>query len=236
MFDLAPPMVGDYPLPVKEPPPTEKLPASTAPIPGKVQLMTGGVPANVRPTTYTPPVVMSGQKPNNTAIKAGWACLLLGFILACIPGFGMLMWLLWFAPMGIAVLMGLIGMATGRVMGGIVLCLASVTLAPVAYFVVPLLSAAIAGPHSEKQEPESPSSAPSDVTPSPAVEVETSESGVWTDIEGRKMQAKLLDVKRDENRKLIARFEKEDGKIYSFPVDQLLPEDKERALKKLEKD
>ncbi len=191
---------------------------------------------------------MGSQKPNNTAIKAGWVCLLLGFIMACIPGFGMLMWFLWFAPMGIALLMGLIGMATGRVMGGIVLCLASVTLAPVAYFVVPLLSAAIASPHSEKQEPESPLSAPSEVklppdeskpqdqTPSPPVEVKTSESWVWTDLEGREMRAKLLDVKRDDARKIVARFEKADGKIYTLPVDRLSPDDRERALEKLGKD
>ena len=107
---------------------------------------------------------------------------------------------------------------------------------------------AIAGPHSEKQEPESPSSAPSEVklppaelkapdqAPLPAVEVKTSERGVWTDLDGREMQAKLLDVKRDETRKLVARFEKSDGKIYTFPVDQLVPEDKERALKMLDRD
>lgn len=141
---------------MKEPPPTEKLPSSAAPIPGKVRLRSGGIPANVRPVAYTPPVVMSGQQQNNTAIKAGWICLLLGFILACIPGFGMLMWFLWFAPMGIALLMGVIGMATGRVMGGIVLCLASVTLAPVAYFIVPLLSGAILGHPPENREIDSP--------------------------------------------------------------------------------
>jgi hypothetical protein len=68
------------------------------------------------------------------------------------------------------------------------------------------------------------------------VEVKTSESWVWTDIQGRKMQAKLLDVKRDDDRKLVARFEKGDGKTYTIPVDQLATEDRKRALKKLGKD
>jgi hypothetical protein len=67
----------------------------------------------------------------------------------------------------------------------------------------------------------------------PVENAEANASGTWTDLDGRKMQGKLLDVKRDEDRKLVARFEKSDGKIYSFPVDQLVPEDKERALKKM---
>ncbi len=106
----------------------------------------------------------------------------------------------------------------------------------------------IAGPHSENQGSEAPPSAPSEVQlppgeveprdqpPPPAVEVKTSESWVWTDIQGRKMQAKLLDVKRDDDRKLVARFEKGDGKTYTIPVDQLATEDRKRALKKLGKD
>jgi hypothetical protein len=45
-----------------------------------------------------------------------------------------------------------------------------------------------------------------------------------------------MGVERDGDRKLVARFEKEDGKIYAFPVDQLVPEDKERASKMLDKE
>lgn len=78
---------------------------------------------------------------------------------------------------------------------------------------------------------------PEGFTPSPpAVEVEASESGIWTDLEGRTMGATLLDVTRGEDRKLVARFKKTDGSVYTFPVDRLAPDDRARAESKIAKD
>jgi hypothetical protein len=119
--------------------PLDKRIAESAPI--TIKLREGGIPANLRPMEYRPPVVtLVPATSTNTAIKAGWICLALGFGLACIPGVGLLIFLIGLAPIGIAFLMGVVGMATGRIAAGIFLCLASVTLAPVAYLLVPLLT------------------------------------------------------------------------------------------------
>jgi len=93
---------------------------------------------------YRPPITLQAAPAStNTAIKAGWTCLIIGFLVACIPGLGMAVWLVGVVPIGIALIMGIIGMATGKIAEGILLCLASVTLAPAAYLIVPLLSGSL---------------------------------------------------------------------------------------------
>jgi hypothetical protein len=120
--------------------PLDKRIAESAPS-TKIKLREGGIPANLRPVEYRPPVVhLVPASSRNTSIKAGWICLALGFAVACIPGVGLLIFLIGLAPIGIAFVMGIIGMATGRIADGIFLCVASVTIAPVAYFLVPLLT------------------------------------------------------------------------------------------------
>lgn len=237
LFPLLPPRGSCQSCRVKEPPPTEKLPINA---PGKVKLRSGGIPANVRPIEYhphaaaTPPVAV--QK--STAIRAGWILLLVGLFLACIPILGFVSWLIGYPLCFAALILGCLGAANGRPLAGVALIVASITAAPVALFVAPFVSTAIAAAASGPASP-----APAEIKEDsddagihPVENVEVDPSGTWTDLDGRKMHAKLLDVKRDENRKLVARFEKEDGKIYSFPVDELVPEDRNRALEKLNKD
>jgi hypothetical protein len=142
---------------VKEPPPTEKLPVNE---PGKVKLRSGGIPANLRPVEYHPhpaatlPVAV--QK--STAIRAGWILLLIGVVLACIPLLGFVSWLIGYPLCFAALILGCLGAANGRPLAGVVLILASITAAPVALFVAPFVSTAIASKASESASPVPPES------------------------------------------------------------------------------
>ena len=129
---------------MKEPPPTEKLPSSAAPIPGKVRLRLGGIPANVQPVEYRPQAAVAVPVQKSTAIRAGWVLLLVGLVLACIPLLGFVSWLIGYPLCFAALILGCLGAANGRPLAGVVLILASITAAPVALFVAPFVSLAMA--------------------------------------------------------------------------------------------
>jgi hypothetical protein len=85
--------------------PLDKRIAESAPI--TIKLREGGIPANLRPMEYRPPVVtLVPATSTNTAIKAGWICLALGFGLACIPGVGLLIFLIGLAPIRVSLRLG----------------------------------------------------------------------------------------------------------------------------------
>ena len=193
-FPLPSPRGSCEPSRVKEPPPTDKLPSPDAPIPGKVRLRSGGIPANVRPVEYRPhaPAPLPVQK--STAIRAGWILLLVGLVLACIPLLGFVSWLIGYPLCFAALILGCIGAASGRPVAGVVLILASITAAPVALFVAPFVSTMIAANASAPNPPATEGiKEDSNTVGLPPVESAGADaSGTWTDVEGREMQAKLL--------------------------------------------
>jgi len=85
----------------------------------------------------------------NKAISAGWWVLIFGFVVACIPLLGMLAWFLGAFLCLAAFILAIIGMANGRIGGGIFLLCGALIGAPLAYVVTPLISMAIFGKAAE---------------------------------------------------------------------------------------
>ena len=155
LFPLFPSGKSCQPCRVKEPPPTEKLPAS---VPGKVKLRSGGIPANLRPVEYHPHPTAAIPSQKSTAIRAGWILLLVGLVLACIPLLGFVSWVIGYPLCFAALILGCLGAANGRPWAGDALILASITAAPLALFVAPFVSTFIAAQASESTAPAPPES------------------------------------------------------------------------------
>jgi hypothetical protein len=109
------------------------------------------VASEVIPPPSGEPVARGG------AIKAGWVLLLIGLVLACIPVLGFVSWLIGYPLCFAAFILGCLGAANGRAGAGVVLILASITAAPLAIFVAPILTTFIAsslsGPPAGAAEP-----------------------------------------------------------------------------------
>jgi len=64
---------------------------------------------------------------------------MVGLLVACIPGLGFLMWFIG-APICLAgFILAIIGMAKGEVASGVMLLIASMVVAPLAFFAAPLV-------------------------------------------------------------------------------------------------
>lgn len=96
----------------------------------------------------------------NKAISAGWWVLIFGFIVACIPVLGMLAWVIGGFLCLAAFILAIIGMANGRIGGGIFLLCGALIGAPLAYALTPLISMAVAGKASEAAPAKAGSEAP----------------------------------------------------------------------------
>ncbi len=92
------------------------------------------------PGYYPPPPAVTTR---GGAAKAGWIILLVGLGVACIPGVGFLMWFIG-APVCLAgFILAIIVMAKGEVASGVMLLIASMMVAPLAYFASPLVVAGL---------------------------------------------------------------------------------------------
>jgi hypothetical protein len=70
-------------------------------------------------------------------------------------------------------------------------------------------------------------SASQSVASSPTVrQSSTYKQGIWTDISGRQMTASFVGLSKDDPS--LARFTKDDGVEYAFPLEKLCAEDQER--------
>jgi hypothetical protein len=97
-------------------------------------------------------VYVQSAGPTNTgnkAISAGWWVLIFGFIVACIPVLGMLAWVIGGFLCLAAFILSIIGMANGRIGGGIFLLCGALIGAPLAYVVTPIISMAVVGKATE---------------------------------------------------------------------------------------
>ena len=113
----------------------------SAPPPSPDDGYTQYFPANqVAPGYYAPPPAVTTR---GGAAKAGWIVLLVGLAVACIPGAGFLMWFIG-APVCLAgFILAIIGMAKDEVASGVMLLIASMVVAPLAYFASPLVVAGL---------------------------------------------------------------------------------------------
>jgi len=97
------------------------------------------------PVGHAPPV---GQFPpamrmRGGTAKAGWIVLLVGLGVACIPGIGFLMWIIGGPVCFAGMILAIIGMAKGEVASGVMLLIASMVAAPLAFVVAPLVTAGL---------------------------------------------------------------------------------------------
>ena len=100
------------------------------------------------PHSNRPASVVYVQQPSqagNKAINAGWWVLIFGFVVACVPLLGMLAWVIGGFLVIAAFVLSIIGMANGRIGGGIFLMCGALVGAPIAYAFTPLISMAILG-------------------------------------------------------------------------------------------
>jgi hypothetical protein len=107
-------------------------------------------------------VYVQSAGPTNTgnkAISAGWWVLIFGFIVACIPVLGLLAWVIGGFLCLAAFILSIIGMANGRIGGGIFLLCGALIGAPLAYVFTPIISMAVVGKATE-QSPKAGSEAP----------------------------------------------------------------------------
>jgi hypothetical protein len=90
--------------------------------------------------TYQSPLkpqqpVQIPQQPKTTAVFAGWIVLILGFILALIPGIGLSMILISIPVCFASLVLGIYGAAKGKPIRGVLLILSSI----VAFFVFQII-------------------------------------------------------------------------------------------------
>ena len=96
----------------------------------------------------------------NKAISAGWWVLIFGFIVACIPVLGMLAWVIGGFLILAAFILSIIGMANGRIGGGLFLLCGALIGAPIAYVLTPIISMAVVGKATETSPATTPKDAP----------------------------------------------------------------------------
>jgi hypothetical protein len=104
------------------PPPTTKLIDSHRE--SKPMLISGGRRPIQPGGSYGSNQLQKGEK--STAIIAGWVLLFVGYLLAAIPLLGLLIWMIGFLFCGAAGILGIIGAAKGKPIGGVVLICASI--------------------------------------------------------------------------------------------------------------
>lgn len=88
------------------------------------------------------PPMQVAQSPRITAVFAGWIVLVLGFIVSLIPVIGLSMIFVSIPVCFASLVLGIVGAATGRPIGGVVLIVSSI-LAFFVFQIIPWISSLI---------------------------------------------------------------------------------------------